>query len=350
MAEALGVALCSVLRALRFLEAAGWIQTEGHYTHAYRVAARIPFTVKKALPIATAATYLSSPNPKTAMPSQDLPQGDLTDLQHSPLHEGTATAKAIPVEIHASNLPSPNPKIAIPTPNLPQGDLTDLQASPSHEGVTMADTPQGICHRCNKPSDIATTISLTELQPSSSLADAAETPTDTEAKISPQNSAPASVGIKGSGYKDGGEGLGKADFQLGGKAFSETPNFGGVEKPSNTGPLPKDSSPSAGKAHASPSPRTVAHLKASWLLKNAVDPVAEYRGALAEEEKQLAALREELKQAPAELKQQLEWKIQELDGKVKLRRRRLAEVEGKLGTGLLAGPDDLPAVQCGGDG
>jgi len=203
----------------------------------------------------------------------------------------------------------------------------------------MADTPQGICHRCNKPSDVVATIPLTELQPSSPLADAAETPTETEAKISPQNSAPAPIGIKEWGYKNGGEGLGESDFQqLGGKASSETPNFGGEEKPSKTRPLPQDSSPRAGKAHASPSPRSFSLTGAFELTYDAKSYAALLRGELAKEERELAALQEELKRAPAERRQELEWKIDELENRVKQRRQRLAEVEGKLGTGLLAGP------------
>jgi len=328
IAADLGLTVRSVQKALRSLEAEGWIKVDGKRSRAYKVATRMPFSVEKAVPVETHASNFPTPSAEMAIPSPDLPQGDLTDLQHSPFHEETATVNADSVETPVNNFPEPNPEMAMPT----------------------QDSPGGVVYQCSPSTDVRPNglPAFAQMVYQRSPWPVSEMQTGT-------NQASNEMGLnrssnKQTGNRCEGDGQGESDFQLGGKAFSETPILSGETSPSNTRPVPQDTSPSAGKAHASPSPTTVAHSKASWLLKNAKDPVAEYCRALAEAEAELAALQEELKRAPAERRQRLEWEIEDRKLKVRGYRQRLAELKGELETGLRGTPDDLPAVQCGGDG
>ena len=346
IAADLGLARCSVQRALRELEAAGWIKTEGKQSHAYRVALAMPFPVEKAIPCATAATNFPPPSAEMAMPSQESSQGGLTNLQHSPPSpKGTVITNSLPDEIPAVNavrneatgdkMASPNAEATMATRDLPQAPLTDLQHPSSSESPPLQKRGP-LFHQNKAPPS-------TEMIHNSPLSESGEMQTGTEQASSEHLAGTRSINTSRRTSNEG-DGQGESDFQLGDKANFDFQSLGGEEKPSNTGPLPQDSSPSAGKAHASPSPRSFSLTGAFELTYDAKSYAALLRGELAKEERELAALRKELERAPAERRQELEWKIDELENRVKQRRQRLAEVEGKLGTGLLAGPDDLPAT------
>jgi len=331
IAADLGLTVRSVQKALRSLEAEGWIKVDGKRSRAYKVATRMPFSVEKAVPVETHASNFPTPSAEMAIPSPDLPQGDLTDLQHSPFHEETATVNADSVETPVNNFPEPNPEMAMPT----------------------QDSPGGVVYQCSPSTDVRPNglPAFAQMVYQRSPWPVSEMQTGT-------NQASNEMGLNRSsneqtGNRYGEDGQGESDFRLGDKANFDFQSLGGDEKPSNTGPLPQDSSPRAGQAHASPSSRSFSLTGAFEQTDDAKDYVARLRAALADALKQLAALQKklkELKRAPAELKQRLKGEIKALECEVEGYKERIAREEGKLETGLRGTPDDLPAVQCGGDG
>jgi len=299
IAADLGLTVRSVQKALRSLEAAGWIKVDGKRSRAYKVAARMPFAVEKAVSVET--------------------------------HEETAGVNADSVETPVNNFPEPNPEMAMPT----------------------QDSPGGVVYQCSPSTDVRPNglPAFAQMVYQRSPWPVSEMQTGT-------NQASNEMGLNRSsneqtGNRYGEDGQGESDFRLGDKANFDFQSLGGDEKPSNTGPLPQDSSPRAGQAHASPSSRSFSLTGAFEQTDDAKDYVARLRAALADALKQLAALQKklkELKRAPAELKQRLKGEIKALECEVEGYKERIAREEGKLETGLRGTPDDLPAVQCGGDG
>jgi len=285
IAADLGLTIRSVLRALRALEAAGWIRTEGTYTHAYRVALRMPFSVEKAVPVEATKDNFPGPSAEMAMPTQDSPNG--VGYQLSPI------------------------------------------PSPEERGAG--------CHLPGRPAVIFLGGQLSQCSP---LQDAAETQTETE-QTSTEHLAPHRIETYETRDRDE-RGLKEASLQLGGKANFETPSFGREAKPSITSPLPQENPPSACVSQATPSPRPFACSKAKGSSYDVQAHAAALREALAEAESLLAAKQKERARTSGHRVEDLDREIQALKVDVSGYRRKLAELEGSIGQGLLGTPDDFP--------
>ena len=283
IASDLGLARYSVQRALRSLEAEGWIKVEGKRSRAYKVAARMPFAVEKAVPAETSEDNLPGPNAEATITTQDSTEGVGNQLwpPTSPEEEGGT-----------SRGPSVLPAVAHLCYQLWPRPVAEMQT-----GTDQASNKTGLS--------------------------------------------------KGFTYETGrmkGDGLGENCFRLGEQANFETPSLGGETAPSNTRPVPQDTSPSAGKAHASLLPRSSGLTVAFGRTYDAQGYAAALRAALADAKARLAALREERARASGHRVEELDVEIKAVEVEVMGYLQRLAEVEGKLGTGPLGSPDDLPAT------